>query len=223
MAMKKTIKSAALVSSIVLLLWATSAFAQNPEETSDVQLEILAGSVTIGAPATIDLWTGTVSSQIQDHQIAVDTSNTTWTDTGPSWIEYSYFWLEDLKSAAAGYATTLQSTDLVKAWSWTAADRTITSDLISIDLTWGTWSSVITVLDWLDGTGSYLPPEINVAAHTKSALDSAKNIMNRIADTSPDAWVVWKYGVRPTIHVDIPKYQQIGQYTATLTYTLIEG
>lgn len=212
--MKKTLLKTAVLLASLAFTASASASSTTGTATTAVDLEIKAWAVTIWAPTTINLGTWTVSSSVQTKVITMSSGNCAWDGTWLTWEDFSYFWVEDLKSSWTWYTTTLESADLVDG------ERIITADNIAVSTTEWTWA--ITTLNWLNGLSSTRPDEILLTWNDLQPMDSAQWMIWRILPTTPDAWIVWKYGFRPTFTITIPKYQDVWTYTAALTYTLTE-
>ncbi|HMT01355.1 MAG TPA: hypothetical protein PKC14_03435, partial [Candidatus Absconditabacterales bacterium] len=106
-----------------------------------------------------------------------------------------------------GYYTTLQSTNL------TGPNGPIAASNVAVKVT-----STGTVL--LTGAAN---PRVVVADTLVAyqALNSPVTFIKR--DTAANSGVIGKYGSYPFLQVSVPAFQAIGNYTATLTYTLIEN
>ena len=180
------------------------------------QLEIIAWEVTIDAPSLLDFWTWKVASSTQT--VVLDMT------TYSGWS--LYFDLQDLKWAASWYYTTLDIWHLTVTWTSKQIDNTN----VFITLTWD--NSDITVRDWLRWTWTWytnwfqnLPPEIEIPSWTPIThikIDDPLTVLRRDSATTPDASILWKYWLQPKFEIEIPKYQEIGEYDAVMTYTLIE-
>lgn len=219
--MKKTLLKTALLLAWVALV-ASSASAASTSTSTTISLGISAWSVTIWGPTTIDFWTGTVANDTVTKLIQMSTWNCAWS----AWVsgyDYSYFWLEDLKSASSGYSTDIRISNLTDTW------KVIDAAQVSASLTW--WTTDIVSLDGLTWTESTRPTEITLSNHAVSwwpdhphgtELSSSVSMIWRTQPTTPFSWIIWKYGFRPDFYIDIPKYQQLWSYKATITYTVVE-
>ncbi|USN54496.1 MAG: hypothetical protein H6765_08270 [Candidatus Peribacteria bacterium] len=159
---------------------------------TQVQVELLEGTISIYATGNFDFGSYTVS-----------TSNQTVTGAFTD-----YFSVEDLKGADSGYYTTLQmSGDLAGPGGATIPDANVSASVAS--------TGVVTI------TGG-VNPRVEVAAGllSFSALDSATTFIKR--DTAANFGVIGHYGTLPTFQVVIPAYQPVGLYTGTVVYTLYE-
>ena len=158
------------------------------------EVDILGGTVTIAAPATIDFGDHTVSSTDQTSEVTLSDSN--------------YFSLEDLQGSSSGYYTTLQVADLVDG------TKTISASNLRLKVTDGT-------VHTLGGSGD---ANVVVPSGTQDYLnftsDSPATLLERSSDSDG---LLGKYGVLPSFELTIPAYQTIGSYTGTITYTLIEN
>ncbi len=63
--------------------------------------------------------------------------------------------------------------------------------------------------------------EVHSAMAAFQSLDAARQLI--IRNTAANFGVVGKYGTLPELQLVIPAYQAVGNYTATLTYTLYEN
>ena len=164
-------------------------------ETVDVKLEVEEGIVTIGSTGAFDMGTISASTSVQ-----VIENQFTGTDNA--------FFVEDLKGADAGYYTTISSTDMV------GANGTISNTNIYLKTPDAT-TSLIT------GTAN---TDVVVAAafdNTYQSLDTARTFIQRASGTNSGR--IGQYGVLPFLQINVPAFQAVGEYSATLTYTLYEN
>lgn len=161
--------------------------------TSTAEVAVQAGEVTIGAPATITFPATTTSDAEQVVTITPD----------------EFFWISDLKAASTGYYATLSISDLTAS-----GGKTISATNVKASVSGG-----VTKIAGTDATEVAVP---TAAAAGFLALDSGAPLTILERDTDANG-KVGKYGVRPTLQLTVPGYQTIGDYTATLTYTLIEN
>lgn len=168
-------------------------------ETTQVDLEIEPGTVTIEAPALIDFGSITVSSSEQTP--SVDLASGT-----------GYFIVEDLE-VRTWYV------DLIT----TAMSAAGANDLEATDIAVKTFGDTITVLDedtqdpW---SGAEIAAELAVLSGDTdvwNAMDSNVNVLERSVVASGK---VGKFGIQPQFQITVPKYQEPGAYSGTLTYTL---
>lgn len=163
------------------------------QKTAQLQLTINPGTVTIG----IGEDSGTVTLTLTSKDASFTSQDTEWTFTDA-------FWVQDLKGAAAGYTTTLQSSDLV----W----QTLTSNTIAA-------SNVKLTVNGVTKTAGESNSAVQASA-SSSALNSAVTFIHRGNST---AWILWKYEALPTITVTIPANTPADTYKGTLTYTITEN
>ena len=174
-------------------LFTSFAAAATGKVTTDVQVEILPGDVCIGSTGSFDFGTYTVSS-------------TTQTVTGAF---TDYFRVEDLKGNDSGYYTTLQlSGNLIGTGGATISSGSVFAQVTTTGTTLMTGNA---------------NPRVEVAGGMLAwnALDLAVTFIQR--ETASNFWVVGQYGSLPELRVDIPAYQAVGVYTATICYTLYEN
>lgn len=174
--------------------WATTC-----SETTNVEIEVIAGDVCIGIDDTeVNLGTITASS-VDETQAATFTNE---------------FWVEDLKWADAGYYTTLQIASTGLQSATTSTDIPAANISVRTAATGNAW---VTVMDWTANTNVV----VDAWMANYQSLDVARTFIKR--DTAANAWLVGKYGAKPDIQVVVPKYTSVGNYTGVLTYTLIEN
>ena len=194
--------------------------------STTVNLEIIGWTVTIDAPAVLDFGTGVAKADTGSLLIDMRTYS--------GWL--LYFELEDLRGWANGYYTTLGISNMT-SWNAKVIDKFNVKITGNNDSTWrpywddnNTWTifsskTWITKLDWLDG--QEVPPEVNIPSsifnvESSLGLPAPITVLQRDFATTPDPSIIWKYGLQPTFKAYIPKYQEIGQYTSTMTFTLTE-
>jgi len=118
------------------------------------------------------------------------------------------FWVEDLKGADSGYYTTLQLSGSLAD----LAGNTIAATDVSVRSTGG-----VSLMNGSANANVVL--DAGMAGY--QSLDSARTFIKR--DTAANSGLVGQYGAFPEIQINVPAYQAIGTYTATLTYTLYEN
>ena len=158
-----------------------------------VQVEILPGDICIAATGSFDFGDYTVTSAIQ-------TVTGAFTD---------FFTVDDLKGTDSGYYTTLQLSGNLAG----SGTNSISSGNVYAQV-----GSTGTTL--LSGQAN-ANVQVATGMLSFSALNNAVTFIKR--DTATNNGVVGKYGALPTLRVDIPAYQAVGTYTATLVYTLYEN
>jgi hypothetical protein len=191
--MKNFLKLLSVAALATVVGFASFADASTGKVNTTVEVEILPGDVCIGATGAFDFGDYTVSSSLQ-------TVTGAFTD---------YFWVDDLKGADSGYYTTLQlSGDLVGPGGATIPAANVFTNVTTTGTTLVTGSANANVVV-ADGLAAW------------SALDSAQTFIKR--DTGTNNGLLGQYGSLPQLRVDIPAYQAVGTYTATLCYTLYEN
>ena len=131
------------------------------------------------------------------------TTETTWTTISAqfSW----YFSVIDATWFNPWRYTTLAISDL----SWTY--ETISNTWIQIIATW------ITTLSW--DANSLV--QLDSSWSTYQVFSGTRTFLQR--DYGDNQNILWTYGTRPTLQIDIPAYQRVDTYQATITYTLYEN
>lgn len=164
--------------------------------STEVSVEVIAGDICIWTTWSLDL--GQITSSA-----TATTVNGTFADE---------FWVEDLKGADSGYYTTLQlSGDLVDG-----AGNSISASNVSVQ-TATVGSAGITLMNG----GANTRVEVDAGMASYATLDSARTFIKR--DNAANSGIVGQYGAFPQIQINVPAYQAVGTYTATLCYTLIEN
>jgi hypothetical protein len=141
-----------------------------------------------------------------------------WPDSISSWsltatnsnqtleLQSNYFKIDDQKGSNSGYYTTLSFSNLT--WSLTGFIP-LSAMQIKVD--------PITTLSW----------STNPAVTMNSSLGSYSSISNPIQFIKRSVWswanILWTYGSRIRLKINIPAYQPIWTYTWTITYTLYEN
>ena len=184
----------AITAAEVQALYTASDPADNTDNNTQTEVEIRPGTLTITPPQTVNFGATTVSSSEQT--LAVDLS-------APN-----YFTVEDLKGSKAGYYTTLQVTDL------SAGSKTIAATNLKLKVTNGT----VHTLGGSEDKNVKVPAKTQEYLHFTSS--SPATLLKRSADSKG---LLGKYGVLPSFQLTIPAYQTLGNYTGTITYTLIEN
>ena len=182
--------------------------------STDVSLQITSWTVEITAPSVLDFWTWKVSSSNWKMEIDLVTYG--------SWD--TYFIVEDLAGSASGYTVSLQMWgDLIHA---TSTSSTISKDNVKLSQNYNSW---ITVLDALIDTAQTWgvlqskPSEVYMpTSQTDVSLGTAVPVIERLVPTTPDPWIVWKYGIQPLLYIDVPSFSRVWNYTATLLFTVVE-
>jgi len=175
---------------------------------TEAQVEIVPGIVTISAPWLLDFWTWEVSTTTQT--VTLDMATYSWGT--------QYFALQDLRWTDSWYYATIEISNLTVSWS---TNKQIDAFNVYTTLTWT--NSTITKLDWLLGQG--IPAEVAIPSTTPIThihIDAPLTILERNSATSPDAWILWKYWIQPKFDLNIPKFQELWEYSSTITYTLTE-
>jgi len=170
------------------------------------QLEIVPWIVTISAPDLLDFWTWAVSTSTQT--VSIDLTTYSWGT--------QYFAVKDLRWSNSWYYTTLDIWHLTVTWT----SKQIDAFNIYATLTWS--NSGITKLDWLYWQA--IPDEVVIPSSlTHIHINSALTVLERQSATTPDAWILWEYWIQPMFEINIPKYQEIWEYSGLMTYTLTEN
>ncbi|USN57412.1 MAG: hypothetical protein H6766_03050 [Candidatus Peribacteria bacterium] len=171
-------------------------------KTTDVYLTISGGQVSIGVTGNLDLGTFTVSDvdQTVEGQYAAATNE-------------EYFWVKDLKGADTGWYTTVQVSDMIGAnGTIPAANISLKVDPATVTKLSGKVNSLI---------------EIASTWSTYQVASSPLTFIERSTGgaqaAGPNGGKLSMYGVLPWVQVVIPAYQEVGSYTSTITYTLIEN
>lgn len=167
--------------------------------TTTVQVDILPGDMCIGSTGDFNFGTFTASSSEQ-------------TVTGAFAGTGGYFYVDDLKGNDLGYYTTVQlDADMVGPGSATLARtnvfiKTPTQGSAGITTMAGTANTNVVV---------------DAAMSAYQSLDAPRQLIKR--DNAANSGIIGQYGVLPELQLIIPAYQAVGNYTATLTYTLYDN
>lgn len=214
---------------LMLMGWfATTSFAATWDQTTDIDVKVLQGTIDIFAPNAIDFGSWVV--QNNTWFLSVDIKNLTWNEVIWSTVSWAYFWVTDLKSSTGWYDVQLGSADLVlDSNSWVVIH---TKDIFMIlSWAWWNWSWAwawqwwIFVLDSAPDEWWWLPPQVQSITTPGTGwivFDDSPTILSRTWATTPSLWRVWMYWVQPKFDIYIPKYQQIWSYTSIFTLTLVE-
>lgn len=165
-------------------------------DTSELTLVVSWSTVNIEVPETIDFWSQSGSSM---------PATISKTLSG----EAETFYLDDQKGSDQGYYTTIQISDFV----WLAYSWVIPASNAKISISSGTMLTYAGVDN----------PDVFVNTQSNTMLDSALTFIER------DSWSnflrIGKYYPDPnniTIDLEVPSYQAIDSYAATLTVTLYD-
>ncbi len=124
-------------------------------------------------------------------------------------ISGGQFTVEDLKGATAGYYTTVSISDL------TSGSDTIAKANVSITVSGGTVSLVAGNAN----AAVTVPTSGGTIGAGYVAMGSAVTMLQR----SDTGGINGKYGVTPDLRINVPAYTPAGNYSGTLTFTLIEN
>jgi hypothetical protein len=168
--------------------------------TTQVQVDILPGNICIGSTGAYNFGSYTVSSTSQ-------------TVNGSFTAPDGYFWVDDLKGANSGYYTTVQLNALGMV-----GPNGVTIPAANVFMkTPAIGNAGITTM-----AGTANPRvEVHPGMAAYQSLNAARQLI--IRNTAPNFGVVGKYGTLPQLQLLIPAYQSVGNYVATLTYTLYEN
>lgn len=189
------ITSYLLASSVLLVGVFTSL--TSAQETTTVELDVLSGTVNISSTGNFDFGDYVVTSSIQ---------TVTGAFVGSDW----YFFVDDQEWDDAGYYTTVQ---MQGPLLWPGG-KTIDPSNIYMQVTSGTGAVLL--------SGQANPRvEIDATMSSRQSLNFAKTLIKR--DAASNFGIVGKYGVLPEMRVDIPAYQAVGNYSATMVFTLFDN
>lgn len=165
-------------------------------DISELLLVVSWSTVSVEVPESIDLWGYSGSS------IPVTLSKTL---SG----EMETFYIDDQKGSDQGYYTTIQISDFVwQMYSWV-----VPASNAKISISSGA------MLTYAGAEN----PDVFINVQNNTVLDSALTFIERAS--WPNFLRIGKYYPDPnniTINLDIPAYQSIDDYTATLTITLYD-
>jgi WxL domain surface cell wall-binding len=167
--------------------------------TTQVQVDILPGNICIGSTGAYDFGDFSVSSSSQ-------------TVNGAFTAPDGYFWVDDLKGSNSGYYTTVQlNADMAGPGGASIPRANVYMKTAAVG------NAGITTM-----AGTANPRvEVHAGMAAYQSLDAARQLI--IRNTAANFGVVGKYGTLPQLQLVIPAYQAVGNYTATLTYTLYEN
>lgn len=185
--------------------------------STEINLKVEPWTVTIFAPDTVSF--GNIIASSETGLVVVDTSTITWSTPEWSMIEWAYFWIRDLESRDNWYSVQLSSADFILGSN---NNVKIDKKHVSVQLTWTWWTWIwnqwwIFLLDW------DFPPEVESPVLWWSAFSIPATIISRSSATTPTRWRIWMYWVQPIFNIVVPKYQQIGVYTSSFSFTYIEN
>jgi hypothetical protein len=115
-----------------------------------------------------------------------------------------YFWLDDPNGYNSGYYTTIAITNLSGDSSYIDASNVYLQ---------------ATTLDLLSGTanaGVYLNPGLS----SYQQISSAITLIQR--NSGENNYVTGRYGVKPTLKIDVPAFQMADEYAGVIVYTLYD-
>jgi hypothetical protein len=170
-----------------------SSFANAANTT--VNMQILGGTVTYGAPTTMTYAT-TLTTSFAAQTLAQDF-------TGVA----NYFWVQDLKGANSGYNTTLQLSGNLIAGVYTISGSNVSFKSLG---------SVTAVSGSVNAGVQY-----DAASVAYQALNASRTFIYR--PNAANAGKIGYYAGTINLKVDVPASQPAGSYAGTLVYTLIEN
>jgi hypothetical protein len=136
-------------------------------------------------------------------------SSTTSSSTQTLDLAAGQFTVEDLKGAAAGYYVTLSASDLASGGNSIAkANLSANVSGATVSLLAGASNSAVTV-----------PSSAGTVGAGYASLGNAVTLLQR----GSTGGKIGKYGVSLAMRVTIPAYAPTGNYSGTLTVTLIEN
>ncbi len=163
-------------------------------ESTDVNLEVTQGNLSITASGAIDL--GSVMSPTVDTDLTGDFSTNS-------------FYVTDYKGDVQGYRTTIQVTDLTADISGTE----YTIPAANVELKAGATNPVL-----MNGTAN---AAVTLALTT--TYTPIGGVVNYFMRGNATVWgILSQYGDTPSIKVTVPAFQAATTYHGVITYTLIE-
>ncbi len=190
--MMKTLKTT--IVAMAILAMGLFLMNTNAQQSTDVNLEVTQGNLSITASGAIDL--GSVMSPTVNTDLTGDFSTNS-------------FYVTDYKGDVQGYRTTIQVTDLTGDISGTE----YTIPAANVEFKAGAADPVL-----MDGTPN---AEVTLALTTTyTPIGGVVNYFMRGNTTI--GGVLSQYGDTPSIKVTVPAFQAATTYHGVITYTLIE-
>lgn len=173
-------------------------------KTAEILLTINQWALTIGIDGTnpgVNFWT--INPSFTDQDLTAKTFS-------------DPFWIEDLKWSAKGYTTTINVSDLDWKEGSDAEGYSIPAANVKFTANWKE--------SWDDSAAIYWVNNDSVAVNgTTCTFSSESDTCTYISrEENTKAWVLWRYGTKPSIDLKVPANTPAGEYEGTITYTLID-
>ena len=191
--MTKTLKTT-IVAMAILAFWFVLMNTSNAQESTDVNLEVTAGTLSITASGAINL--GTVVSPTVD----TDLEGTFSADS---------FYVTDYLGSWVGYYTTIQVTDLTGDIDGT----TYTIPAANVE-----FKAAATTPNLMNGTAN---PSVELGGFIDAAYHVISSAVTYFERNNATVWgILSQYGDTPSIKVTVPAFQAATTYHGVITYTL---
>ncbi len=193
--MTKTFKTA--IVALAILVFGFVLMNTNAQQSTDVNLEVTAGTLSITASGEINL--GAVTSPIVDTDLSGQFSTNS-------------FYVTDYKGSMSGYSSTIQVTDLTGAIGAT----TYTIPAGNVEFKAGAADPV-----FITGT---VNSDVTLGAMDTNYVDigtAPVTYFSRASDTV--GGILSQYGDTPWIKVTVPAFQAATEYHGVITFTLYDN